>query len=259
MGPVFFSEFNGLLEMIGLLLGVSLPQIPSSFPHKIFFITWATMGYILSQFYLASLAKNLLLGSTARISNVGELLNSDLKLITDSELHWAYEDSETPSEYKHDNTVKKRLVYMSKTEVGKIQDDLLTGKVQDTAIMIARNFSSAKFDLGAYAYQLQEVVKSYPIALATWKGMPILGAINAAIITLIETGHIMHWASIFSRTNKVYKKNDDEKNVGLNELFPAFIFMFGGYTCSIIVFCVEIICYKLSTKKFCNINGKKSS
>lgn len=57
IGPILFSDFGKLIEMMSLMLGISLPREPPSFFHKVFLITWAIMSYILAQFYLASLAK----------------------------------------------------------------------------------------------------------------------------------------------------------------------------------------------------------
>lgn len=213
------------------------------------------MGFILAQFYLASLAENLLLGSKNLITNVIELVNSDLKLIASNDLAWVYTDNETTSDYEYDRLVAERISYMGTMTFEKIKSDLITGKIQDTAILIAHNFSSAKFDLGQYAYQMPEVVRSYPIAFATWKSIPVVTAVNRAIKTLIETGHVMHWASIFSKMDKVYKKNIKEKTIGLNEFVPAFIIMFGGYSLSVFVFLLEFICNKCLLQKL--LNGKK--
>lgn len=244
ISPILFPKFGGLLGLAGLLLGVSLSYDPAMTSHKIFFITWGTMGYVISQFYLASLAKNLLIGDTSRINSVKELINSDLKLVADIQLSWVYTIGGSNSDYEYDNYVQARLVYKSKVEIDVIESKLLSGKIQDTAILMAQNFSSAKLDLGNYAHQLQEITAGYPLAFAIWRGLPILTKIDAGISALFESGFVTHWSNEFSRVGDFVVEDNTEKHVGLNELFPAFLLMFFGYSMASLVLLLEIICKK---------------
>lgn len=241
ISPVVFPKFGGFLELTGLLLGVPIYFNPATLSYKIFFVTWGFMGYVLSQFYLASLAKNLLTGHTSAINNVKDLIDSDLKLVADSQLSWVYAASGSQSEYEYDNILKARLVYKPKVQIEFIKTNLLTGKIQDTAILMSQNFSSAKFDLGNYAYQMPQIIASYPLALATWKGMPMLKAVDKSIATLIESGLVTHWSNKFSARKNYVHENQTEKNVGLNELFPAVLLLLFGYSFGFLIFLIEVI------------------
>lgn len=230
--------------MIGLLTGVSMSYKPITISNKIFFITWSAMGYVFSQFYLASLAKNLLTGGTFRIENVADLISSNLKLVADLELSGVYGSDGINSQYEYDNIIKTRLEYKSKAEIGTIKENLLAGKMKDTAILMMQNFSSAKLDLGDCAHQMREISASYPLALATWKGMPVLAAVDKAMMILVESGLVTHWSNKFSHAENIERKNSLEKNVGLNDLFPAFLLAFFGYLLAFTAFIMEIVLNK---------------
>lgn len=242
---MLFPKYGGFLQLTSLLLGVSLSYNPIMTSHKIFCVSWFLVGFVLAQFYLASLAKNLIVGDNFRIDNIEDLVNSDLKLIADIQLSWVYGANENNSEYEND--LEARLIYKSRADVEIMKRDILTGLIQDTAIMLAKNFSTDVLDLGDYAHQMRQIIATYPLSLATWRGMPMIKAVDKEITSLIESGLVTHWSNIFSRADKGVHKISLETNVSLNKLFPAILLFLGGHSIALVVLLSEVTFHRYFT------------
>lgn len=235
---ILFPKHGGLLELTSLLLGTSLPSDPITTSHKIFCVSWGIAGFILAQYYLASLATDLLIGDTSRIDNIEDLLRSDLKLVADLQLSWVYESHVNNSQYE--NAMGARISYQSRSNIEFMKKDILYGKIQDTAVMLAKNFSTDIWDLGDYAHQMQQIIATYPLSLGTWRGMPIMKGVNKKINSLIESGHVTHWSNVYSQAPSGVYKISIETTVGLNDLLPAILMLFFGQSLALVVLLLEM-------------------
>lgn len=234
---------RGLFELCGLLLGVSSDQTPEANSHRMFFLSWSLLGFFISQYYVASLSSSLVSDSYTVIENSKQLLQSGLKLFADNQLVFVYQSNSKSEEDAYARIIQSRITFVPKYEKDKILEGLHLGEIQDSALLIKMYFSHT--DLGnENVYKMKETVGSYPIALASWRGMPLLSLFDKKLETLVETGHIIHWVKKYTNNKNQYLGQKNTYFLELMQLFPAFVVLLAGFSVSFVILILEIIYHR---------------
>ena len=250
---------NGVLGLFGLILGISQPQIPTRNSHRIFYLTWALIGYLLTQYYTAFLASDLITGSDLKYETEEQLSNSGLNFLTSIFIKLS---QECPNENfqcsKLDNFFFNNLKSIEENIYVENTNALKAGKIIDTAILKVRNFSNDNANSFKKFYIITRNNKKIFRSLTVLRNAPSIKKINNLILKLQETGLIINLIKNFDSTNFVNIGEDSD--LKLQQLIPVFIFLVICYLVAVIIFLLENLYYyfKLREKliKFKKYNEK---
>ncbi|XP_068993189.1 uncharacterized protein [Neodiprion pinetum] len=228
-------EFLGLLALI---LGVSLPRQPSTLSNRIYFLSWVIFGYVITQSYLASLAGQLLNTNYETIKTMQELENSGIPLGGTARHKDLFKDDNQSVIRK----IYKRYKTLSTEEYDVLMDNMNAGGNNSMALVVELTLSHSLRQSEPYKpHTLQEALAIYPVALATWKGLPYLDQINKKISSLNEAGLVSHWSAQFANSTPA-SMIEVEISQGLDmlHLSPSFLLLLLGHGMGLVVFLMEI-------------------
>ncbi|XP_076242250.1 uncharacterized protein LOC143184121 [Calliopsis andreniformis] len=235
------------LDIFALIIGVSIARRPTKLSGKIHFIAWSISGLFLAQFYVDSLADQLI--------NV-----SDLKVETMKELMASFEIGGTTAlvnlfkEFEQTDTiiekVRDKFVTFDQQEYIKQFNDLLDGTNTSFALVAVLNSSRSDAIETAHAYTLTtDVICSFPIALATWRGFPYLHYIDTKINQFVSYGlfDFMIDLAIAKQTRinmfAIEVEQEYKSQLHLQQFVPAFLLMVIGFASGLLFLILEIILY----------------
>ena len=245
-------EVHGMLGLIGLILGIAQPTQPSRFAHRIFFLTWALFGYLISQHYSASLSSKMLIKSEFQIETVEQLCASDFKLTTSKYYQWVYEPNYLDINYTvTDSCIKDKMIYVDDPTLLRKINELEQGKIKDEALMTIKNFSISNYNAYSNYYVLPETVTAYPMSFATLRGTPQLDFINKYLEKVVDSGLIKKWITNFM-SYKDFDTNSDKlnkNNLNFLDLIPVFCLLLIGYIIATIILFVENFYFYYQNKK----------
>ena len=210
---LFFEiQVEGVLGLFGLLLGTPQARQPTDMGHRIFFITWAIVGYLLTQYYTAFLASKLMHGSDYKLESVEQLSKSGLKIITAQVNSFLFEPKTSANDNEVDRFFQKNIKYVNISTYLQNIRDLMAGKIKDTAIMKPRNFSVDDFSSYRSFYVLPETIHFAFRTFAMIRGLPQVERINKLIVNLRDKGLVKQIINNFKSMSKNKPPNIEKEN-----------------------------------------------
>lgn len=263
------SRNVSFLEIFSLVLGVAWPKQPTIMSSRIRFMSWVIFGYMLSQFYLASLAGQLMATSGMQIETLAELADSSFEIGGSPEMLQLFESDEVdddPDDGIDDNEinriVREKYQKLDHDMYQKSFNDLIEEKNLNLALAVRMNVSSMKPSfLTKRVHRMKEALASYSLGFAVWRGMPYLSVVDKKISILIEVGIIRHWAEAIALQDGSYFDLDshfNENNLNLESLAPAFLLLVMGYGFAGIALLMEIALFQWKKRRGPKVKESKS-
>lgn len=246
----FIIRDISILGIAALVLGNAINQ-PTRFSSRILFISWSLFGFFITQFYLGSLAEQLMKTTDEQIDSMEELLNSGLVLGgTEKYLNLLDASNETKID-EHDGVMQAihdKYVIFEEDDFIKSFMDLTEGRNTSLALLVMLNLTDVHHkSSNKYVHIIKQAVGIYPLALATWEGFPYLREFNFKMQSLVQAGLIRFWSymTILYYEN-YYEKIDSETDsdiIELIDLAPAFLLLVIGYLAAFCLLIIEVILY----------------
>ncbi|XP_044004114.1 uncharacterized protein LOC122849477 [Aphidius gifuensis] len=240
------------LEIFAIILGVGWNRQPIGFYYRTMFISWIIFGFILTQFYLASLPGRLLEDPEEEIDTINDLLDSGIPL-GGSKLAKLFFvgnrtiNSSSTSSGLIDKIFKKFIVFERIDYEKKVQD-LISGKNSTIALLVITNSSTVNpnFD-SRVLHILPEALTTFPLGFPVWRNLPYLNDIDIIIQRLLKSGIISHF---FNLATKKHSFEDVEDNIyiDLQDLIPGFLILGVGCTIGLITLIFEIIIFRIKQR-----------
>lgn len=256
------------LEILAIVIGTAWYKQPKKLSYRIKFMSWIIFGYILSQFYLASMAGKLMSRSVDKIDTFEDLVMSN-KAVGGTKRSAMFFDRVKGTSEKFDNLskilLKRFLGFDREIHARKVQD-LINGRNRQIAMMALMNTtsSSPKYDPSILRI-LPEILSSFPLAFATWRGLPDLPQIDQKLQWIKQGGidiYLGHRAA--PRHQFEQKFNDEEEEfvqnnfIKINDLIPVFLCLIFAHTVSLVCFICELIVSRfVKSKKKQQVKRKK--
>lgn len=251
IAKMFFIRDISFLDITALVLGVPINRQPTKASSRIQFISWVLFGFFITQFYLGSLAYQLIYASSLQIESLEELISSGLELGGSAEFVDLLGTNDTHDDDDIMRTIRENFIVFEEPTYISQMTDLVAGKNDSLALIVMLNLSDVHhvFDMG-YGHIIKETMGSYPLALASWRGFPYLNDINLGIQMLIQAGLVNFWTDIIASKANYYEvesEQDDNTKIYLDDIAPAFLLLIIGYLSGCCLLIIEV----LSTHKNC--------
>jgi hypothetical protein len=226
-----------------ILLGISVPQVPYVTSLRVFFMACVMCSLLLNSTFQSSFTGYLIdPGLEHTVSNVGELVNSELDIILSVFLALFFDEKLLR------NQNRRRVVY---SEHECLQNAANTSNV---ATMLSRNYVMSvgmefldqhkQFPLSPF----KEDVLNTHIVMLLQKGSYFLDVINNIIIRLVEAGlpdkfldDFFHTKQHHSSSMAVEYLNSSYVTMTLAHLESAFVLLFVGNCLSLFTLVTEIL------------------
>ncbi|KAK0087446.1 hypothetical protein PV325_000945 [Microctonus aethiopoides] len=255
---ILFQDMS-LLETMALVLGVAWHKQPAKISSRLVFMSWVIFGYILTQFYLASLAGQLMAQSEIQMETMADLINSGLNLGGTQTHKMLFKNAEDLDDDEVSDmilkTISKKFIVFSQEDYEHQLHELMDGHNRSVALAVMLNVSSmgSSFDR-QYVHPLSEALASYPLSFPVWRGLPYLKQINSILSRLIQSGVIDYLGANAGRKSNFMNHNDqnnieDDNNLLLDDIAPAFLLLIIGYSAGGVCLFGEIVCKKLTEHK----------
>ncbi|XP_076164966.1 uncharacterized protein LOC143145457 [Ptiloglossa arizonensis] len=236
------------LDIFALIIGIPLPRQPTRPSRRIHFITWSIAGLFLTQIYVDSLSGQLIDESILKIETTKDLLSSSFKLGGTTAFASLFDKFEESDEMV--TQVRRKFVVFDLERYVDLFEDLLDGRNATFALVTVLNSSRSDAIETAYAYTMTtDVICSFPLGLATWKGFPWLRVMDDRIHDLIGNG-IFDFMTELALANETRKRmfaiaNDQEykSELHLQQFVPAFLLMVIGFSTGFVSLLLEIALY----------------
>lgn len=243
----FLIRDTTFLDLASLFLCTATNRQPVRTSGRIQFISWALFGFFITQFYLGSLADQLMNASAAQMENMDELIESDLQIGGTEKLVNLLDSSDDDDE-DDDNVrqvIREKYVIFEEDVYIKHMADIIKGKKRDLALLVMLNLTNIhKMVNVGHGHIMKETMTTYPLGFATWRGFPYLKDINFKIQMLRQTGIVQFMSEIDMLNTDNYDDSDDENNnIDIMDIAPAFLLLIMGLGGGCLLFIVEILFY----------------
>ncbi|XP_076678348.1 uncharacterized protein LOC143374252 [Andrena cerasifolii] len=242
---VFSIRDASWLDIFGLIIGVAIPLRPSAISSKIQFISWSIFGLFLTQLYVDSLADQLMTESHLKFDTMKELVSSSFAIGGTKAFASLFDTFEETDEVI--GQIQEKFVTFDEDEYVQQFADLLEGKNDSFALVTVLNSSRCEAIETAYAYTITtDVICSFPIALATWKGFPHLRIIDMKINDFISYGLLDFMIDLAIAKDMrialfaIAKDNEYKTELHLQQFVPAFLLMVIGFSSGLLFLILEI-------------------
>lgn len=266
-GVLLFSVFLRLtlfkkisfLEILAIVIGVAWNKQPIKLSYRIKFMSWIIFGYILCQFYLASMAGNLMSRPVEKIDTFEDLILSN-KMLGGSKLTPSFFNRVKGTSEKFDNLSKlmmKRFITFERDVFRKKLLDLMNGKNKSLALATLLNTTSSgrNYDR-SIVRKLPEVLSSVSLSIAAWRGLPFVSRIEKKLRQLEWSGILSHIGDMEAIKNQIKRETNNDKDqsmentfIELSDLIPGFLLMMLGYVIGLLCLFCEIIYHKFTGPK----------
>lgn len=245
---VFLMRDASWLDIFALIIGVSIARRPSAISSKIQFISWSLFGLFLTQVYVDSLADQLMTQSHLKFDTMKELVSSSFAIGGTAAFASLFDKFEETDEIIAQ--IREKFVTFDQDEYVKQFADLLEGKNDSLALITVLNSSRCEAIETAYAYTITtDVICSFPIALATWKGFPYLRIIDTKIHDFISHGLLDFMIDLAIAKDMritlfaIAEDNEYKTKLHLQQFVPAFLLMVIGFSSGLLILILEIALY----------------
>ncbi|XP_057329802.1 uncharacterized protein LOC130670414 [Microplitis mediator] len=256
---IVFRELT-FLEILALLMGYGWYKQPTRDSYRINFMSWVIFGYLLTQYYLASLAGQLMAQSELQIETMAELVDSGISYGGLKSHHMMLGNSSIQNDDNDDEdsvieTLSKNFVVFEHDDYEKLFHDLIDGRNTSFALAVALNMSAGatKFNENN-VNMMDEILTSAPLAFAVWKGLPYLDLIDQILVRLIQSGIIQYLAEHAVIAEHAHHHDDDDDDeddtfVDSDDLIPVFLLLAIGLTAGLLCLFLEVVVHLCVKKK----------
>ncbi|XP_061942166.1 uncharacterized protein LOC114577324 isoform X2 [Apis cerana] len=247
---IFLIPDLGYLDIFALIIGVSIANRPTKLSTKIQYISWSVFGLFLMEVYVDALADQLINTSDTKITTTEELVSSSFRIGGTNAFKSLFEDDALDETSGIVSRIREKFVTFNQNEYTGLFNDVIEGRNSSFALMILLNSSRSEDIDTLYAYTMStDVIYSFPLAMAVWKGFPKLQRINAKIHDYIDMGifdHMIKLAIQKGRLAMMFEFVEEEEyktNLHLQHFAPAFLMMMIGFSVGFLSIIVEIALY----------------
>ncbi|XP_076303566.1 ionotropic receptor 68a isoform X2 [Lasioglossum baleicum] len=265
-GLYLFTEIqNSLLYTYGMLLQVSLPNLPNSWGLRIFIGCWWIYSILVAVAYRGSMTATLA-NPFARVTidSLAQLAKSSIEVGG-----WNKEDKEffliSADSNSQEVGKKFQLIVNEETAIERVANGSFCYYENSYFLRNARVkkqiYEKEQVDKGISKtttskhnlHIMEECAVNMPIALGIEKNSPLKPRVNILIRRIIETGLVEKWLSDvmeWSKITEIRQETESEKAVvNLHKLQGAFIAIIVGYFVAFMVLIGEILYWKHVTLK----------
>lgn len=254
-----FSPYKNFLSTLSITFSiysaVSVFRQPKTLPIRILFILLTMAIVLLGVVYQSKLTSILTQPLyDKQISNIEELLQSDLKLGLNLNIHSAFNNKTNIKEYeifKRSENCDLSLKCLNRTAFKK---DFAVTKAKKIIEIALLKYYTEK-DGTELIYFFKNPLMYLYIGTFFFKGHPLYEQYNKYCKILFESGFIEKWFEDLKWETKIKLRLTDRPrniSVSLKHISGTFLVLFAGHGLSIIIFFFEIIYYKYMNK-LCNI------
>lgn len=248
---IFLIPDLGYLDIFALIIGASIANRPTKPSTKIQYISWSVFGLFLMEVYVDALADQLINTSDTKITTTEELLSSSFGIAGTAAFVGLFKDDDALDERSDIvSRIHEKFVTFDQSEYAGLYKDVMEGRNSSFALMILLNSSRSEDIDTLHAYTMStDVIYSFPLALAVWKGFPKLKYINAKIHDYVDMGifdHMIKLAIQKGRLAMMFEFAEEEEykiNLHLQHFAPAFLVMIIGFSVGFLSIIVEIALY----------------
>lgn len=252
---ILFRDIT-FLEILALLIGFAWHKQPITNSSRLYFMAFVLFGYVLNQFYLASLAGQLMAQADLQMETMVELMDSGLHIggTQTHKMMFNFDDnSDTNNDDGSNDLIKnifRKFIVLNQNEYDQQLHHMVEGTNLTMALTMTLNVSSMETTISKKnVHIMSEVVASYPLAFAVWRGLPYLNQIDDVVNRLVQAGITSHFgARAAMLSDPVRSIDEEETNLDLNDIVPAFLLLIMGYLVSIVCFIVELIIMKIKQR-----------
>ncbi|XP_076380939.1 ionotropic receptor 68a [Megalopta genalis] len=265
-GLYLFTEIqNSLLYTYGMLLQVSLPNLPNPWALRVFIGSWWIYSILVAVAYRGSMTATLA-NPFARVTidSLAQLAKSSIEVGG-----WNKEDKEfflISSDSNSQEIGKKfRLIVNEEEAIERVANGsfcyyensyfLRNARVKKQVCEKEQMSKGISKDIASKhnLHIMEECAVNMPIALGMEKNSPLKPRVNTLIRRIIETGLVEKWLSDvmeWSKITEIRQETESEKAVvNLHKLQGAFIAITIGYCLAFMVLIGEILYWKYVTLK----------
>ncbi|XP_078032811.1 uncharacterized protein LOC144467754 [Augochlora pura] len=236
------------LDIFATIIGVAVFKQPTKLSRRIHFISWTIFGLFLTQLYIDSLADQLINQSNVKLESTEELAASNIQIGGTAAFKTIVDSFDETDEFVV--RLKNVFVELDYDTYIDLIGDILEGRNSSFAVVVVLNSSRSMPVETEYAYAMTtDVICSFPLSMATWKGFPLMPTIDSKIQLLLDNGMFDHMVSIalerdiHARMSAVAKNDEYKSNLHLQQFVPVFLIMTIGFVAGAIVLILEIILY----------------
>nr|XP_033339878.1 uncharacterized protein LOC117228284 [Megalopta genalis] len=234
------------LDIFAMIIGAPVHKQPTRLSRRIHFIAWSIFGLFLTQLYIDSLADQLINQSNLKIETTEELAASNIKIAGTAAFKTIIDSFDESDEFV--GHIKKEFVELDLDLYIELFGDILEGKNTTFAVVVVLNSSRSEPIETSYAYTMTtDVICSFPLSMATWKGFPLMSTIDTKILLLLDYGMFDYMVDIAlgkdirARMSAIAQDKDYKTNLHLQQFVPVFLTMAIGFVAGSIVLILEII------------------
>lgn len=243
---IFLIPDLGYLDIFALIIGASIANRPGKLSTKIQYISWSVFGLFLMEVYVDALADQLINTSDTKIATTEELVSSSFGIGGTSAFKSLFEEDTSGVVSR----IREKFVTFDQNEYVGLFNDVMEGRNSSIALMILLNSSRSEDIDTLHAYTMStDVIYSFPLALAVWKGFPKLKRINAKIHDYIDMGIFDHMIKLAIQKGRLAmmfefaEEQEYKNNLHLQHFAPAFLVMIIGFSVGFLSIIVEIALY----------------
>ncbi|XP_044001528.1 uncharacterized protein LOC122847739, partial [Aphidius gifuensis] len=246
-----------LLEISAIIIGVAWNKQPVKLSYRIKFMSWIIFAFLLTQFYLASMAGRLLAGSNSEINTIKDLVNSGKPLAGTKTHKQLFFDAQNASDddRESDSVFKEicdKFIILDQDDYVKTLQDLIDGVNKSYALVGVLNVSSivTKFD-PLIVHKVPETLASLPVSFATWRGLPYLTRVDEKLQQLVQGGIVSHIGTTISSKHRFLKAKEQEDAsleqnfLRMNDIAPGFYLLLAGCISGMLLLFGELIIFKI--------------
>lgn len=245
---IFLIRDLSFLDIFALIIGVSTARQPTRPPTKIQFIAWSIFGLFLTQLYVDSLADELINQSDLRLDTMNQLISSSFKIGGTTAFLKVLEMFEETDEIFR--IMLRNFVEFNHSDYLVQYRDILEGRNSSFALVIVLNSSRSAVIETNHAYTMTtDVICSFPLGFATWKGFPNTNYVNGKIHNLINSGIFDYMIDMALLKNKYYvlsqtaQEAEYKTELHIRHFIPAFLLIVIGFTSALLFFILEVVLY----------------
>ncbi|KAF3421742.1 hypothetical protein E2986_01765 [Frieseomelitta varia] len=246
---IFLIRDLSFLEIFSLIIGVSTPRQPTRPSTKIQFVAWSVFGLFLTQLYVDSLADELINLSDLRFDTMDQLiLSSSFEIGGTTAFSKIFEKFEETDEMFQ--IVRSRFVTFNQSDYLAQYRDILEGRNSSFALVIVLNSSRSDVIETNHAYTMTtDVICSFPLGFATWKGFPNMKYVDNDIHNLIDFGIFDYMINLALAKNKYLvlsqtaQEAEYKTELHMRHFVPAFLLVAIGYSSALLLFILEVVLY----------------
>ncbi|KAK9309729.1 hypothetical protein QLX08_000721 [Tetragonisca angustula] len=245
---IFLIRDLSFLDIFALIIGVSTPRQPARPSTKIQFVAWSVFGLFLTQLYVDSLADELINLSDLRYDTMDQLISSSFEIGGTTAFFKVFEMFEETDEMLR--IVRSKFVTFDKSDYLAQYRDILEGRNTTFALVIVLNSSRSDVIETNHAYTMTtDVICSFPLGFATWKGFPNMRYVDDDIHNLIDFGVFDYMINLALTKNKysvlsqTAREAEYKMELHMRHFVPAFLLIAIGYSTALLLFILEVVLY----------------